>query len=252
LKHTPDNQRATPQSIEAYDVIRTAIITWELPPGELITELQLAERTGLGRAGVRSALTRLSHEHLVNVIPRRGYQVAPITFRDVADVFGVRLVLEPAAAKQVAVRADDALIEDLEAINERCRVGAGPYDATSLRAANTEFHVAIARATGNERLAQITSASLDDLQRILYLPQVARETDRVAATWEEHERILDALRCRDPAAARQAALEHVELNKSMIIDLLIGTSEIGSINLFRQDRDKPVPPGAIDTPGGDR
>jgi len=227
-----DDGGGVSQSAEAYDVIRMAIINWELPPGVQVTEMQLSERTGFGRASVRAALTRLSHEHLVTAMPRRGYQVAPITFKYVTDVFGVRLVLEPAAAKQVAARGDCLIADQLDAINERCRYAVGPYDAGRYRLANKEFHVALARATGNDRLADITSAALDDLQRILYLPQVARETDRVAATYEEHRRIVEAVRRRDPEAAEAAAHAHVELNKVTIIDLLIGTSEIASINLF--------------------
>jgi len=242
LSHAAARTRTTSQSAEAYDAIRAAIINWELPPGEMITEIQLATRTGFGRAAVRSALTRLSHEHLVDVLPRRGYRIAPITLRDVADVFGVRMVVEPAAARQVATRIDAALIEELESINDRCRLESGPYDSGPLRQANVEFHVAIARATGNERLVEITRASLDELQRILYLPQVARETDRVAATWEEHRQIIEMFRRRDAAGAEQAALTHVELNKTMLIDQLIGTSEIGSISLFSQDREVPISP----------
>ncbi|MDQ3657558.1 MAG: GntR family transcriptional regulator [Chloroflexota bacterium] len=234
MREGDDNRPDVSQSTEAYDVIRAAIINWELPPGEQVTEMHLSIRTGFGRASVRAALARLSHEHLVITIPRRGYQVAPITFKYVTDVFGVRLVLEPAAAKQVAARGDSAIADQLDAINERCRYEPGPYDAARYRLANKEFHVAMARATGNDRLADITSASLDDLQRILYLPQVAMETDRVASTWDEHERIIDAIRRRDSDAAEQAAFAHVELNKVMLIDLLIGTSEIGSINLFHQ------------------
>lgn len=230
------NGQASSQAAEAYDLIRTAIINWDLAPGAHLTELQLSARTGFGRASVRSALARLSHDQLVIAIPRRGYEVAPITFRYVADVFGVRLVLEPAAAKQVAARADGGVVDQLEAINEQCRLQhePDPYDAARYRKANKDFHVAIALATGNERLAQITSASVDDLQRILYLPQVAQETDRVAATFDEHQRIIEAIRRRDPVVAEQAAIEHIELNKVTIIDLLIGTSEIASINLFRQ------------------
>jgi DNA-binding GntR family transcriptional regulator len=222
------------QTAEAYDAIRAAIINWELPPGVQVTEVQLANRTGFGRASVRAALARLSHELLVTTLPRRGYQVAPITFKYISDVFGVRLVLEPAAAKLVAARSDEAMISKLESINERCRYVADPYDPGRHRTANKEFHVALSLATGNDRLADITSHAVDDLQRILYLPQVATETDRVATTYEEHRRIIEAIRRRDPAGAEQAATEHVELNKTTIIDLLIGTSEIASINLFRQ------------------
>lgn len=229
----PDSNHS--QSAEAYDMIRQAIIEWELRPGEHITELQLTTMTGFGRASVRAALAQLRHEHLVTVIPRHGYQVAAITFKDVTEVFGVRMVIEPAAARQVAARSDPAVIQQLEAINEQCRMQSGPYISSGYRAASKAFHVALTHATGNERLAQITSTSLDDLQRILYLPQVARDTDRVAATYDEHERIIEAIRQRDPIAAEQATLAHIEMNKTMLIDALLASSEVGSINLVRDD-----------------
>jgi DNA-binding GntR family transcriptional regulator len=219
------------QAAGAYESIRQAIIEWELRPGEHITEHGLVNSTGFGRASVRAALTRLRHEHLVIAMPRRGYQVAPITFKDVTDVFGVRLVIEPVAARQVANRADPAIIEELDAINENCRIQEGPYSAGTYRAANNAFHVALARGTGNDRLAGITRTSLDDLQRILYLPQVARETDRVNATYDEHAAIIYAIRRRDPATAERLMHEHIELNKVQLIDALITTSNIGAINL---------------------
>ena len=230
-------EQTASQATEAYASLREAIITWELPPGQMVTEVQLAQRTGFGRASIRSALTRLSHEHLVYAVPRRGYQVAPITLKDVADVFGVRMVIEPAVARHVASRADDELIANLENLNEHCRVKPGPYEGAALRQANTNFHVAMARATGNERLVEMTRQSLDELQRILYLPQVAEETDRGAATWEEHERIISMIRKRDPEGAAKECLAHVELNKTMLIDQLIGSSEIGSMSLVGQPPD---------------
>ncbi len=222
------------QAADAYDVIRQAIIEWELRPGAQVTEQHLTALTGFGRASVRAALTRLGHEGLVMAIPRRGYQVAPITFKYVTDVFGVRLVIEPACARQVAARADTEVIAELEAINERCRVQEGPYSAASYRQANRDFHVALARGTGNDRLADITRASVDDLQRILYLPQVARDTDRVASTWEEHRHIIEAIRHRDAAEAERLMYKHVELNKVQLIDSLIATEAIGTINLVEE------------------
>lgn len=222
------------QAADAYDVIRQAIIEWELRPGVHVTEHQLAETTGFGRASVRAALTRLGHEGLVMAIPRRGYQVAPITFKYVTDVFGVRMVVEPAAARQVALRGEPALIAELETINQQCRVQEGPYSGTGYRQANKAFHVALARGTGNDRLADITRASLDDLQRILFLPQVARDTDRVEATWEEHEQIIEAIRRRDATAAERLMLDHIELNKVQLIDSLIATEAIGTINLVEE------------------
>lgn len=228
-----NDKPAVSQAGEAYEEIRQSIIEWELRPGEQVTELHLTTTTGFGRASLRAALTRLRHEGLILAIPRHGYQVAPITFKDVTDVFGVRMVIEPSAARQVASRSDAEVIATLEAINEGCRMQSGPYSGKEYRAANKAFHVALARATGNDRLADITSTVLDDLQRILYLPQVARDTDRVVSTYEEHERILEAIRQRDPDAAERATFHHIEMNKVMLVDSLIATSEIGAINLVR-------------------
>ncbi len=222
---------STSQAAGAYESIRQSIIEWDLRPGEHVTEHGLVAATGFGRASVRAALTRLRHEGLVIALPRRGYEVAPITFKYVTDVFGVRLVIEPVAARQVASRGDAALIEELDAINQQCRIQPGPYSAGVYRAANNAFHVALARGAGNDRLAGITRASLDDLQRILYLPQVARETDRVNATYDEHAAIIDAIRRRDPAAAERLMHEHIEMNKTQVIESLIATENIGAINL---------------------
>ena len=222
------------QAEDAYEMIRQAIIEWELRPGEHVTEQHLAAQTGFGRASVRAALTRLGHEGLVMVIPRRGYQVAPITFKYLTDVFGVRLVVEPACARQVAMRADAKVIAELEAINERCRMQDGPYFPAIYRQANRAFHVALAQATGNDRLADITRHALDDLQRILFLPQVARETDRVDATWAEHRQIIEAIRRRDAAEAERLLHDHIEMNKVQLIDTLIATEAIGTINLVEQ------------------
>ena len=222
------------QAEDAYEMIRQAIIEWELRPGEHVTEQHLAAQTGFGRASVRAALTRLGHEGLVMAIPRRGYQVAPITFKYLTDVFGVRLVVEPACARQVAMRADAKVIAELEAINERCRMQDGPYFPAIYRQANRAFHVALAQATGNDRLADITRHALDDLQRILFLPQVARETDRVDATWAEHRQIIEAIRRRDAAEAERLLHDHIEMNKVQLIDTLIATEAIGTINLVEQ------------------
>jgi DNA-binding GntR family transcriptional regulator len=216
---------------EAYAAIREAIIRWDLAPGDHMTELHLSTTFGFGRAAVRAALTRLCHERLVQVMPRRGYMVAPITFKDVQDMFGVRLIVEPAAARQVALRADEALIAQLEHLNEACEYRSGPYDPGALRHANKRFHVAVAQATGNERLADIISASLDELQRILYLPQIAKATDTVESTFSEHRRVIEAFRRRDDEAAERAMYEHILHNKDAFIGALLSSSTIRSLNL---------------------
>lgn len=215
----------------AYEVIRQAILRCDLAPGEHVTEAQLASSFGLGRAAVRAALTRLGHEQLVRAIPRRGYAVAPITFQQVGDLFGVRLIIEPAAARLAAGRANEQMIAELERLNEACAHVAGRDDAAVLRQANTAFHVAVARCSGNTRLEQMVGVALDELDRVLYLPQLANVWDRIDASFPEHERIVEALRQRDGPGTEQAMLDHILPNKQFVIEGLIASPLLRSINL---------------------
>ncbi len=215
----------------AYAAIRLAILRCELAPGQHVSESQLANSFGFGRAAVRAALTRLSHERLVQAIPRRGYAVAPITFQQIRDLFGVRLIVEPAAAQLAAARADARLIAHLEQLNEECRHLPGRDDAPALRAANKRFHVAVAHASGNARLEQMVEVVLDELDRVLYLPQLTNVWDRIDASYEEHQRVVEALRARDGEEARRAVYDHVMPNQHFVIDGLISSPQLRSINL---------------------
>ncbi|MCA9878767.1 MAG: GntR family transcriptional regulator, partial [Thermomicrobiales bacterium] len=188
----------------AYASIRQAILRCDLAPGQYVTEAQLATQFGAGRAAVRAALTRLGHERLVQAIPRRGHQVAPITFQQVRDLFGVRLVLEPAAAQLAATRADEATLAALEELNRACQHRPGDDDIVALRQANNRFHTGLAQASGNERLELMVRTVLDELDRVLYIPHLANVWRRIDSSFEEHERVLDAIRRRDGAAAWQA------------------------------------------------
>ena len=86
----------------AYERLRRDIISCAIQPGAEISESQLAMQYKLGKAAVRVALTKLSHDGLVRAIPRRGYMVMPVTLQDIHDVFELRLMLEPAAARMAA------------------------------------------------------------------------------------------------------------------------------------------------------
>jgi DNA-binding GntR family transcriptional regulator len=215
----------------AYDAIRSAILRCELGPGDHVSELQLSSRFGFGRASVRSALTRLGHERLVEANPRRGYRIAPVTFEHVRDLYGTRLVVEPGTAALAAARADASLIAELERWNRACAMPPGDADLVAVREANKGFHAALGRASGNQRLASLSASLMDELDRVLYLPRLAPLWERLDATFVEHLRIIDAVRDRDAEAAQEAAYEHVLANRSDAIEALIASPSVGAIDL---------------------
>src|SRR5215218_8760030 len=165
----PDRVSEATQADEAYAAIRSAILRCALAPGDRVSELQLASQFGFGRAAVRTALARLHHERLVDSMPRHGYTIAPVTFTHVQDLYGARLVVEPAVARMAAERSKAALVSDLERWNCACRLVPGEDDLVGVREANKAFHASVGRGSGNERLARLSVELMDELDRILYL-----------------------------------------------------------------------------------
>src|SRR3954462_2533940 len=86
----------------AYERLRTAIVALELGPRTGGSEARLVAGFGFSRAAVRAALARLRAEGLVVAEPRRGHVIAPLTLRDVLEIYDLRLLLEPPGAEAAA------------------------------------------------------------------------------------------------------------------------------------------------------
>lgn len=90
----------------AYERLRADIISCRLAPGQLLSERKLAAELGLGIAAVRVALTRLAQLGLVQAIPRRGYQVLPLTSKSIDDLFDFWAVIGPELVGRAALGTD--------------------------------------------------------------------------------------------------------------------------------------------------
>src|SRR4051794_3025310 len=78
----------------------------ELAPGAGVSEARLVNEFGLSKAAVRAALARLRAENLVVAEPRRAHVVAPLTLRDVLEIYDLRLLLEPPGAEAATGRIE--------------------------------------------------------------------------------------------------------------------------------------------------
>ena len=188
--------RNTPLRTQVTEILRDAILSGQLTPGSVLIERELAERLGLSKTPVREALSLLNHEGLVQTVPRKGYFVSPITVQDVHNYFSLRLILECASAEMAAARATEEQIEQLASLVPD---GNAAEDISLLLGRNVEFHDAIARLSGNERLAALIRKLLLEMARIIavgYVPQ-------------EHEKVMLAFRGRDPKGAAAAMREHI-------------------------------------------
>lgn len=190
-----------------YDAIKQAIITGDIEQGAILNEGELARQYGVSRTPAREALLMLSFEGLVNVLPRAGYMVTQITVRDVQEAFHLREILELETARLAACHITPAQLEILEA-----RKMGVPPEINPIY--NREFHLTIAEASGNSRLAKLITQLLDEMERILvYDPILSGPHDP-----EEHERIIQALRNKDQEAAMDAMRYHIRLVKSRVLE----------------------------------
>ena len=203
----------------AYERIKHDIISCTIAPGTEISEAQLCAQYRLGKAPVRMALSRLAHDGLVRAIPRRGYRITAITLKDIQDVFELRVMLEPAAARLAAGRVD---AQRLRTLDDACRAGYQPGDARSISRfvdANKAFHVAIAQATGNARLAQAIGQLLDETTRLLHFGLGLR--NRSQEMQHEQRTLVKALLRGDGGTAERISRDQIEAARNMVLSAVL-------------------------------
>ena len=177
----------------AYGRLRHAIVRLELPPGTPVSEQRLMESYGFSRAAVRAALARLRADRLVLAEPRRRHVIAPLTLRDVREIYDLRLLLEPAAAAQAAGRLEPAELARLEQLGATTLDIEDPDSVERFMAANRAVHVAVADAAGNTRAAAIVARLLDDSERARLVALRAGAAGRGLRARDEHLQLLAAL-----------------------------------------------------------
>jgi DNA-binding GntR family transcriptional regulator len=196
--------RTTPLRGQVTDILRGEILSGRLKPGSIMNEKDLADRLGVSKTPVREALTLLDHDGLVQTLPRKGYFVSPITIQDVHNFFQLRVILECAVAEMAVTKITDAQIDELE----RLAASENPAeDATEEFDKNVRFHYFIACVSGNERLASLIRKLLLEERRMIstgYMPQ-------------EHERLIAALRERDPHRTAEAVRNHIHAVRDKVL-----------------------------------
>lgn len=212
-----------------YAMLRTEILTCVIEPGTEVSEAELAERFDVSKTPVREALATLRSDGLVRTFPRRGYQVVPVTFGDMNELFDLRTILEAGAAELACQRITDAEIDNLHRLADVVYDRAEQPSLKRFVQANRDFHAAIVKASGNERLLQLLTRQIDELERFFYLG--ARLRDVSSETQSDHHDIVETLRKRDPAAARQIMIRHNEVTRQGLFQALSSSRSLSTINL---------------------
>lgn len=205
---------------QIFAILRDEILTGQHPAGTQFKEIPLAERFGVSRTPIRSALTRLQQEQLL-VRRDRGLEIPRTDPERVIQVYDLRIRLEETAAGEAARSHQLSELLRLEALLARDRALKNPTEQEML-STNLEFHEAVWAATHNPVL-------VDLLERLgTHLIHSPRPTLAVGDRWpeslDEHAAIIRAIEDRDEELARRLAREHMETAKKIRLRLLKETA----------------------------
>jgi len=190
----------------AYVHVKERLLDGRFPGGMLLSENEIAQALGVSRTPVRQAFVQLEAEELLDLYPRRGALVVPISPSEVDDVLEARLLLEQHCARRAATVGPWLAPElfGVVAAQESALAAGYPEFATLDR----RFHRSIVAAAGNPLLTRQYDA-LRDRHRRLTATTLARDPTRIARFVAEHREIAEALARGDADAAAELTAAHL-------------------------------------------
>ncbi|MEV6113895.1 GntR family transcriptional regulator [Streptomyces sp. NPDC052109] len=200
---------------KAYAYLKDTVLTDPEMQGVFLSEQDLADRIGVSRTPIREALLQLAAEELVELVPKRGARVAPLTGREIRELMELRGIVERYAAHRL-VSVNGAQVTQLRSLLERQRELAGVADAREFIAVDHQFHAALVSAVGNALLDRHYDG-LRSRQVRAGVVALFNQHGRQDAVLEEHEAILDALAAGDAEAACAAIDHHLQSTLKVLL-----------------------------------
>jgi DNA-binding GntR family transcriptional regulator len=223
--------RIQPRTLRAeiVDMLRDAIVSGKLKPGEHLKESVIAKQMSVSRIPVREAFRQLEQEGLIASIPNQGSFVKVFDEKDIREIFTLRGALESLACELVVGGGllQPADFDHLEGYIQQQQASIDARDFDQLTKLDMDFHEFICRKSESERLLKMWRSLRAQIQVLFH--QRFRTNDRIPQTVEtDHATILEALRQGD---VQQMARVQKEINTRVAqecIDMLRSSEKQGS------------------------
>jgi DNA-binding GntR family transcriptional regulator len=215
--------RSRPLGEQLYRWLRSAIVSWRLRPGDVISDSAITERFTVSRMPLREALRRLADEGLVVIRPQAGTFVAPVTRKLWEEGRLIRRALEIEGISHAAPRIGDADLVQLGDLIVQQRRATDADDFEAFLRVDDLFHAEISRLSGFERLWRIIDGAKAQVDRTRYMA-AEKSHHRNELTIDEHSQIVEALAKRDTASSVRLMTEHLE-NSDTATMALFGSAE---------------------------
>ncbi|MEV7341958.1 GntR family transcriptional regulator [Streptomyces sp. NPDC093544] len=200
---------------KAYAYLKDTVLTDPAMQGEFLSEQDIADRIGVSRTPIREALLLLAAEDLVQLVPKRGARVAPLSGREISELMELRGIVERYAAQQV-IGAKRVPLEELGDLLRRQRELNGPDQAKEFIAVDHLFHSTLVSAVGNTLLERHYDG-LRSRQVRTGVVALYNQHGRQEAVLHEHQDILTALAAGDATAACAAIDSHLQSTLKVLL-----------------------------------
>lgn len=188
-----------------YREVREMIITGRLVSGQKLVQEELADRLGVSRTPLRSAIAKLERENFVKLTGRGEAFVAEFGPRQIADVFEMRAVLEGLICRLLAPTIERKHILYLQSLMTSVKPAMEGGDRDAYRDADVEFHTYLTNLVSDHPLSRMLE-SLHSIMRMSLAQGLLREPEE---TFHEHLQIIAALEAGDADAAERAMIDHI-------------------------------------------
>lgn len=207
--------RVRPQlSDEASSYIRGLIMSGELRPGAAVRPETVGEALRISTTPAREALQALRVEGFLELIPRRGFQVAPLTGQDIRDLFQVQALIAGELAARAAANATDEDIAELEALHHELIAAASRNNHDGLEEKNHAFHREINLMAGSRKITWALELVTRYVPRRFY----SAIEGWPSATLDDHTELLEGIRTKDAEATRAAMCKHITHAGELLAD----------------------------------
>lgn len=207
------------QAERAYDQIKRRILENDMEAGFQVLEQELAQMLDMSRTPVREALIRLAEEGMIEIRPRHGMRVLPVSADDMQEIYEILTSLESTAAELAAARGvTDAELAELRQALKDMDAALENDDLRRWAAADETFHLLLVRYSGNERLVALVSSFWAQTHRIRLV--TLRLRPKPLNSNKDHGAVVDAIAQRDREAARRLHHRHRVKNGKMLVSLL--------------------------------
>jgi len=219
--HSQAEKQTVPVRKKAYEHLKTAILSGHLSPKERLTEEHLAETLGVSRTPVREALYKLEAEGLIRPLKTRGFIVSGDSKEEVKELFELRAILEGYALRIISEKITREGLQHLGTFIDKAQAALEANRMGDVFKWNTRFHDYLHELVSDSiRLYRLI---VDMRKQVLRHRKVTLQSiEGAQRTLDGHQKILLALRLKDPELCEKTMREHIKLAKEDTLLTLLG------------------------------